>query len=295
MLEAREISLRLGTKGVLHEITLQVRRREIVALIGPNGAGKSSLLACLSGALTPQSGEVLIDGDLPGNLPPAEMGLRRAVLEQTPSASAAFTTLELIGLAIPVAIPPADARRLAARAALALGLTALLDHPISWLSGGERHRAHMARTLAQLWAGRQLGAGDWLMLDEPTASLDLAHQLAVLDAARGAARDGAGVLVVLHDLTLAGSLADRAILMQDGRIAAEGPVPDVLTPAVLAPVYRTGVEVIETPSGARAVVPIFHTITEEISHVHSDEPLPGRQRAGNRVRGGLAQPADPPG
>jgi iron complex transport system ATP-binding protein len=125
------------------------------------------------------------------------------------------------------------------------------------LSGGEQHRAHMARALAQLWAGRHLGGGRWLLLDEPTASLDLAHQAAVLRSARQAAAEGVGVVAVLHDLSLAAAVADRIVLMQTGRIVADGPPGAVLTAGRLSGVYGLSIAVTRTAEGTLAVTPVY--------------------------------------
>jgi iron complex transport system ATP-binding protein len=257
MLEAEGVHLALGATRALDGVTLAVRPGEVLGLIGPNGAGKSTLLACLSGALAPDRGAVRLDGEAPARLSPAELARRRAVLEQTPASAAPFVLADLVGLAIPREIPPARARTIVADSLAAVGLSYLAARPLDRLSGGERHRGHMARALAQHRAGRDAGAGRWLLLDEPTASLDLAHQASVLRAARAAAADGAGVLAVLHDLTLAAAMADRLALMQAGRVVALGSPAEVLTPARLAAVYGLPVAVAPLPGGPLAVTPIF--------------------------------------
>ncbi|GMG83525.1 heme ABC transporter ATP-binding protein [Paralimibaculum aggregatum] len=256
-MRAEDLHLRLGRSEVLRGASLALRRGEVMALIGPNGAGKSTLLACLSGALSPDRGRVRIDGQAPAALGPAGLARRRAVLEQSPASAAPFRLAELVALAIPPEIPPAEAGALTARALAAVGLGAFAGRRIDRLSGGERHRGHMARALAQHLAGRALGAGGWLLLDEPTASLDLRHQAAVLQAARAAAAEGAGVLAVLHDLSLAAAMADRLALMAEGRILAEGPPAAVLTPERLAAVYGLPVAVAEGPGGHPAITPIY--------------------------------------
>ncbi|MEM6680365.1 MAG: ATP-binding cassette domain-containing protein [Pseudomonadota bacterium] len=257
MLEARGISLSLGGLRVLDDVSLSLEPGEVLALVGPNGAGKSTLLACLSGALIPDVGHVDMDGEEPRHLTPAALGQRRAVLDQSPAVAAPFTLAELVELGIPRAIAPGDARRLVSSCSHALGLSALIDRRIDALSGGERHRAHMARTLAQLRAGRMLGAGRWLLLDEPTASLDLKHQAAAMQAARTAAREGAGVLAILHDLSLAAATADRVAVMRAGRIIATGPPAETLTPEILSPVYGIGIAVTDLGAGLRAIVPHY--------------------------------------
>lgn len=204
-----------------------------------------------------------------------DLAIRRAVLEQTPTRDVPFTASELIGLAIPRALTPAAAADITARALLMLGLVELGAVPITRLSGGESHRAHMARTLAQLWSIQALGRDGYLLIDEPTASLDLSHQRDALDAARTAAGQGAGVIAVLHDLNQALAIADDVVLMQAGRIAASGPVTDVLTDAILSDVYNVPITTAEI-DGRRIIVPSYNLNSNPIkegSHVRRHEPV----------------------
>jgi ABC-type cobalamin/Fe3+-siderophores transport system ATPase subunit len=122
----------------------------------------------------------------------------------------------------------------------------LADRPVSQLSGGERQRVFLARAFAQEAA--------LLILDEPTAALDLAHQVLLVNALRSRARGGGGALLVLHDLALAGAACDRLVLMHVGRVVAEGTPADVLRPAVLEPVYKTQVEVMANPATGQPLV-----------------------------------------
>ncbi len=255
MLEAQGLTLRRGDGLALDAVDFAVRRGEFVAVIGPNGAGKSSLLGALSGALRPSEGAVRIDGGNPARFGARQLSRKRAVLEQNPEGALGFALIELAQFAIPREIAPAEARRIAESALEAVGLRAMSRRLVRHLSGGERHRGHMARALAQLRAGRALGAGEWLLLDEPTASLDLAHQGAILRAARAAADEGAGVLAVLHDPSLAAAFADRVALMAAGRIVADGAPEAVLTPERLGALYGVPVH-IGRAGGALAITPL---------------------------------------
>lgn len=252
MLEARGVTLARGGRAVLADVSLALSPRELVALCGPNGAGKSSLFALLSGELHPERGTLTLDGRALAEFPAAALAAERAALEQAPSLSAPFTVRELVALGL-AAVPRVDLDEpaLVARAIAAAGVAALADRPADRLSGGERARAHLARVLAQLWAGRAAGGGRWLLLDEPTASLDIAHQLALMEAARAEAAAGAGVLVVLHDLNLAAAFADRVVLLHDGRIEAAGPPAAVFETDRLSRVYQTPIVVEHTPRGLR--------------------------------------------
>ena len=237
-------------------LTSALRPGELLALVGPNGAGKSSLFSVLAGELRPHRGAVELEGRPLSAMGAAELAVERAALEQAPSLSAPFTVSALVALGMG-AVPRAmvDEAAIAARAMAAAGIAHLAGRPADRLSGGERARAHLARVLAQLWTGRAAGGGRYLLLDEPTASLDIAHQVAVMRVARGEARAGAGVLAVLHDLNLAAGFADRVLLMAGGRAAAEGEPAAVLDAALLSEVYGTPIAVERVAGGRPRVVP----------------------------------------
>jgi iron complex transport system ATP-binding protein len=203
---------------------------------------------------------VLLDGDALARLRPEALARRRAVLEQSPRLEAPFSVRALaqFGLAAMPAISPRDAGAMVGAALAQAGVDELQSRPVTSLSGGERHRAHLARALAQAAGGRRLGHGRHLLLDEPTASLDLAHQIKVMHALRRTVRDGTGVLVVLHDLNLAAAFADRVILMQAGRVVADGPPPAVLTGSRLSQVYGAPLSVIAGPGRSLRIAPDLH-------------------------------------
>ena len=229
----------------MQDVSLSVDAGEVLALCGPNGAGKSSLLAVLAGDLVPDAGAVLLGGARLEGAPPSELARRRAVLEQSPNLTAAFTVAELTALGAEVA-PLAlweNVSAIASRAMRLAGVAHLAGALVPALSGGERARAHLARVLAQHLAGRlSVGAGV-LLLDEPTASLDLAHQAETLAIARACANDGAAVVVVLHDLNLAAAFSDRIALLHAGGLAAVDAPVEVLTPELLHRVYGVAIKV----------------------------------------------------
>ncbi|MEM9044231.1 MAG: ATP-binding cassette domain-containing protein [Pseudomonadota bacterium] len=288
MIEARDLKVVRGGKTILNDVSLTAEQGEVLALIGPNGAGKSTLLNCLSGSIKPDQGQVLLGDCSIDNLSPNELAKRRSVLDQNPTASAFFRVDEMIQLGLPIEVAPAQARALVADAIDAMGLSTLSMNRVDTLSGGEAHRAHMARTLVQLWAGQEMGHGLWLLLDEPTASLDLGHQACVLDAARAAAERGAGVVVICHDLTIAFALAQRVALMNDGKIVAIGSPSAIITADQLEPVYGVGLIVSEPRPGLRTVSPNFSIPTKETDDVCSHEPLSGREGSGGGFRNRLA-------
>ncbi|MEM7683388.1 MAG: ATP-binding cassette domain-containing protein [Pseudomonadota bacterium] len=244
MLEAREVTVSFGTKRALDGVSCALAPGEVVAVIGPNGAGKSTLLAALSGVMNPGAGRVLIDGDEVNDLSPEDLALRRAALEQTPVRDVPYTAETLVGLTIPTRISPSEAREIVNRALRAVDLEDIRTVAVHRLSGGEAHRAHLARSLAQLWSGQTLGYGRYLMIDEPTASLDLQHQRSVLEVVRTVRQEGTGVLIVLHDLTLAAAIADWVLLMKAGRVVIDAAPDDAIQPGLIEPVYETPIVVV---------------------------------------------------
>ncbi len=257
MIEARALRVVYGGSTAVDGVSLVVRPGEVVALCGPNGSGKSSLIGALAGDIRPAAGAAWIDGVAVLAMTPAGLARRRAALEQSPTLAAPFTVRALAGLAIPREIPPGEAAAIARRAIEAVGLAARADAPSPTLSGGQQRRAHLARALAQLEAGRRLGGGRALILDEPTAGLDVAHQIAALRAARRAADEGAAVLAALHDLSLAAAFADRIVLMRAGRIVADAPPAAVMTASRLREVYETPMNVFAAPDGALCAAPVY--------------------------------------
>lgn len=233
------LSVRRGGRATLIDATLRLAPGETVAIVGPNGAGKSTLLRALAGELATHAGRVMLNGrDLAG-LPPRVRAAERAVLGQEPRVAAPFTVGEVVALGLHArGLSPARGRGAEiVQAALALlALEALRDRPVTEISGGEARRAHIARVFAQVW-DQTPGRDRFVLLDEPTANLDLRHQHGALAAAQTFARSGAGVLLVLHDLALAARYADRVVVMQAGRILAAGSPARVLTPGLLARAY----------------------------------------------------------
>ncbi|MEU3183008.1 heme ABC transporter ATP-binding protein [Streptomyces sp. NPDC006923] len=248
---AEGLRLRLGQREVLSGIDLTVRAGEVLALVGPNGAGKSTLLAALAADLRPDSGRVRIGGRPADDWSAPELALRRAVLPQAATLSFPFPVAEVVRMGrapwAGTALEDEDGAAVAEAMALT-ETTEFAGRPFSALSGGERARVALARVLAQ--------RAPLLLLDEPTAALDLRHQELVLRICRARAAAGDAVVVVLHDLGLAAAHADRAAVLHDGRIAAEGPPEDVFRDELLSRVYRQPVEVLRHPAtGVPLVIP----------------------------------------
>lgn len=226
-LAVTNLSLHLGDSHVLDGVTHPFAAGRVTAILGPNGAGKSSLLRCLDGLEQP-TGTVALNGTPMAAMPPRQRARTIGYLAQqaAPHWDIDVATLVALGrhpwrngndsIAIHAAMAACDIETLAHR-------------PLSTLSGGERARVLFARVLA--------GQPRWILADEPLAALDPAHQLRVAGLLRQAARQGAGVVVVLHDLTLAARLADDVLMLRDGRIVAAGPASATLTSPNLSQLF----------------------------------------------------------
>ncbi|MGE3690952.1 MAG: ABC transporter ATP-binding protein [Novosphingobium sp.] len=221
----------LSLQGRLTDVRAVFRPGEVTAICGPNGAGKSTLLSCLAGLIRPDAGQVTLDGAEVLAMPPRRRAQALGFLPQTPELAWDVTVEVLVSLG---RLPwPGGGGDAAIEAALAhMDLCALRYRPVSRLSGGERARALMARVLA--------GQPRWLLADEPLANLDLAHASTLIARLADQARAGSGVVLVLHDLAQAMNHADRVLVLEQGRVAADGPPAEALSQDVIARVW--GVE-----------------------------------------------------
>jgi len=250
MIRADGISLRRGGRPVLVDVDLELRSGEVLALVGPNGAGKSSLLGVLAGELVPDAGTVLLDDKPVGDYAPRQLARRRAVLTQEHSISFPFLVREIVAMGrAPWVRRPEEAEDedVIEASMLETDVARFADRRTTELSGGERARVALARVLAQ--------RTEVVLLDEPTAALDLGHQEQVMLVARRLAEQGRAVGVVLHDLSLAGAHADRIALLSAGRLVAVGTPAEVLTPERVGAVYDVPVTVVEV-DGAPVVIPV---------------------------------------
>ena len=239
----------------LRDVSLRLAAGELVGLVGPNGSGKTTLIRAVTKTVVPAGGEINLCGDNVTSLSQAEIARRVAVVPQEPLLPEAFTALEcvLMGrtphlkLLQNESAPDFEAAR---RAMARTDSGELAGRPMGQLSGGERQRVVVARALAQ--------DTPVLLLDEPTAHLDIGHQASVLALMRALCRDeGKAVLAVVHDLTLAAAYCDRLVMLRsNGTVAAEGGASEILRPELLAAVYGAGVDVFPHPrTGSPVVAP----------------------------------------
>ncbi|MCR9106493.1 MAG: heme ABC transporter ATP-binding protein [Gammaproteobacteria bacterium] len=251
-LAAQQLQLHIDEVTLLRDVSLSVPAGEVTAILGPNGAGKTSLLRVMSGALKPDRGTVHM-----GEQPLAEWDSRArattlAMLPQHSTLNFPFTVEEVVMLGrTPHRTGASRDREVVRRALDSVDLLNLARRSYMHLSGGEKQRVQLARVLTQIWrddadsgerdAGQSRGER-FLLLDEPTASFDLAHQAMTNVIVRRLAQEGVGVLMVLHDLNLAARCADQIVLMADATIQASGDPASVLTPDTIRRVF--GVDVI---------------------------------------------------
>ena len=244
-LVARDLWAGYRRDTVVRAVSCTITPGQMTAVIGPNGSGKSTLVRCLARALPPRRGAVLLDGADLYALSPRKTAAYLAYAPQETAIGFDFTVRELVALgAERAATPTPPLAERVMQALRTLDLEPLAGRSLLTLSGGERQRAAIARALAQ--------STPYLLLDEPTAHLDLRHQIQLLHLLRRAAREqGRAVLVVLHDLNQAAGYADTLLLLQHGQILAQGAPPAVLTPEQLGQVYQTPVYVKRHPASGR--------------------------------------------
>jgi len=253
VIELDSVTVRLGGRDVVRDVSLRAEPGSWLALIGPNGAGKSSLLGAIAGRLR-SSGRIAIDGRERRQL--GRRGLARllAIVPQSPLTPADMTVGEFVLLGRTPHLgyfgrEGAADRHAAAHAVGRLELGRLASRRLGTLSGGERQRAVLARALAQ--------RAPVLLLDEPTAALDVGRQQGVLELLADLHTEGGlTVVAAMHDLTLAGQYADRIALIDAGRLVGCGRPEDVLSEAVVARHYRATVRIADLGPAGRIVVPV---------------------------------------
>ena len=252
ILRARQVSLRFGPARILTDVSIEVKPGTVTAVAGPNGAGKTSLLRILSGEIEPSGGVVRLNGRPLTRLSPAQQARRRSVMVQSAPMAFDFFVEEVLAIGRRQgrdSVPDTASAEIVGDCRIGH----LIGRKYNSLSGGERQRVQFARALLQVWRsparpppprpGNLRSTPRYMLLDEPTASLDLAQELQILRLARRACRNNIGVLLVLHDLNLAARFADRVVLLACGVTVADGPPKEVFRDGILSHVYGTSVQV----------------------------------------------------
>lgn len=221
------LAVRLSGKIIVSDVTFAAHAGKVCTIVGPNGSGKSTLLRAVTGE-TGHDGEVRLNARPLGGYAPRELAEVRAVLPQHTQLSFPLTVKEVVRLGLqnaPLRVSEAQERIGAALARV--DMAGFEGRAYQSLSGGEQQRVQLARVLCQVWEPTRQGQPRWLILDEPISSLDIRHQVLIMDVARDFADRGGGVLCVLHDLNLTAMYADQVLVMKNGRLLADGPVADV--------------------------------------------------------------------
>lgn len=270
-LMAHKADFKARGRYLLRDVSIVVEPGAVLAILGPNGAGKSTLLKVLAGELTPSGGKVFQNGRPLSDVSALDLAQERAVMPQAASMTFPFTVFDVVALGRApfrkVSTRQFDQKQV--RRAIELAdITHLAGRAYPALSGGEKQRVHLARALVQLWGMKDASqnsttrtgddpssAARFLLLDEPTAGLDVSHQHAVLDLARREAKEcGVGVLMILHDFNQVLTYADQVAILTAGEVVAYGAVSEVMTPDLLSSVFNSPIRAINDPLGGVVLV-----------------------------------------
>jgi iron complex transport system ATP-binding protein len=252
-LEVRRASVSRGGRTIFGPASLAIGSGELTALIGPNGSGKSTLLRILAGIWRPNSGDVRLDGAPLHSLPRKEIARRISFVPQEAQIEFSFTVSEILAMGRYAhrgrLVPQTEMDRAAVRSAAAdCDITHLIDRPVNTLSGGERQRVLIARSLVV--------EPEFILLDEPTANLDIQHALDILQLCRALSRKGKTVIVATHDFNLVTRYVTRVVLLQSGNLIAQGARDTVLHPGTIQEVFHVDAELVATKAGEPVYV--FH-------------------------------------
>lgn len=254
MLNAKSIEVQLGRQSILRDVDFTAKAGQITAIVGPNGSGKTTLLRALTGDVA-HGGAVTLNAVEISRAKPWELAAMRAVLPQAARLAFPFTVLEVVRLGLARGVE-ASAAHLPLQALARVGLSGFEGRFYHELSGGEQQRVQLARVLSQVWHPvAEDGSSRWLFLDEPVSSLDIGHQLQVMEIARDYAAAGGGVVTVLHDLNLTALYADSVAMLAGGEILAQDSPEKVLRDDLLSRAYDCRLSVNTTPASGTFILP----------------------------------------
>ena len=242
----KNISYKAGDVNILNDVSLSVEKGEIVSLVGPNGAGKSTLLNILTGDINPNSGEVFYENFNLNELNILDRSFYRSVMSQSQQIVFDFSVKEIIEMGW-LDKGNAQFSEHFDQAVLDISsvcqLDNLLERKFNRLSGGEQRRVHFARTLLQLWRPSDSMDPAYMLLDEPTANLDLYFEIKLMEIIKKKAVNNVGVFLILHDLNLAAKFSDKIALINKGKIVSYGTPREVLKPNILEEIYNLKMDV----------------------------------------------------
>jgi iron complex transport system ATP-binding protein len=264
-LSADHITVKIGEKTLLNDVSITVKAGEVLAVIGPNGAGKSTLLNVITGDVSANVGHVSMNDRPLSSWTLRDRAKVRGILAQNVPLSFSFNVLEVVLMGRSPHIQGREQARdyeIATHALLLAGVNHLRDRAYTSLSGGERQRVQLARVLAQIWEP-VVGCPRYLLMDEPTNNLDLTHQHSALKVARKFADEGVGVMVILHDLNLAAEYAHHILLLHEGQMLDYGTPEAVLTQHNIRQAYLMDTMITQHPvSGRPLVVPLTNGVED---------------------------------
>tara|TARA_B100000989_G_scaffold254821_1_gene203572 strand:+ start:1612 stop:2385 length:774 start_codon:yes stop_codon:yes gene_type:complete len=246
----KSVSLRLDDRQILKDVSLEINEGEIVSVIGPNGAGKSTLLNVLTGDISPDSGDTIYDNKQLNKISIQERAFTRSVMSQMQTLVFNFNVKDVIEMGW-LQRGNSDFSSNFSMAFEAVtkecNVQNLVHRKFNSLSGGEQRRVHFARTLLQLWRPSQSDDPRYLLLDEPTANLDLSSEMLLMNILKARASSNVGILVILHDLNLASHFADKIAIIKDGEVKAFGKPEEIMTDDFLTSIYEVPIKVSYEP------------------------------------------------
>ena len=253
-ISAESISLSLGNKKILKDISIKVASGEILSIIGPNGAGKTSLLNVLSGNLNSYEGSVSYNNIPLKNISIQERAYTRAVMSQFQSIAFDYSVrdiLEMGWLDYNYDKIKKDLIYFQQEIIEECDIKNLINQKFNTLSGGEQRRVHFARALIQLWQPLNSDDQKYLLLDEPFSNLDLVHKVKMMNSIKKRASLGTGILMILHDLNLAYSFSDKIVILKNGKLVEKGKTKNMLSAKLLARAYETFISIDDNPINIR--------------------------------------------
>lgn len=281
MLSANAVNFSVHRKQLLKNASVDIKPGELTVILGPNGAGKSTFMKLLCGDLQPSSGFVTLDDKSTQQWSRRSLAQRRAMMPQSSNVVFAFSALEIVMLGRSPHVAGRENQRDERIAQTAMGCTgvkALAARNYNTLSGGEQQRVQLARALCQIWAedsDAHQNDSRYLLLDEPVASMDLAHQHETLRIASQFARQNVGVLVILHDINLAAMYADNLAIFEQGEIVSQGPPSEVLDADLIRKVFGIDALFQKHPTLG---CPLMVSMPKSVVNLHADPQTQDQQQ-----------------